>query len=99
MPVGVYGQGTVADSYSWTIGDVQPGLPADRWVGIEAAMWCESVENSDDLFFQLLPRLAGVADKAWTGDRSWDDYRPRLAAQGERWSRWGLSWFRSSTVW
>lgn len=99
MPPQVYSNGTVEDSYNWDPGTVHQELPVDRIAGVEAAIWCEFIENESDLFFQLLPRLAGVGEKAWSEHREWDDYRERLATQPLFWDKMGLTWFKSSTVW
>lgn len=95
----VYGQGTVEESYNWDPTTVMAELPVNRIAGVEAAIWCETIEGEDDLFFQLLPRLAGVAEKAWSDHREWDDYRARLAQQPQLWDAMGLTYFRSSVVW
>lgn len=99
LPQNVYGQGTVEDSYNWDPAAILPGLTVDRIAGVEAAIWCETIEGEDDVFFQLLPRLAGVAEKAWSEHREWDDYRARLAQQPVFWDAMGLPWFKSSVVW
>ena len=48
----------------------------------------------------MLPRLAGIGQKAWTQnvDDTWGDYRIRLATHGKLWDQSGLTWFRSSVV-
>lgn len=99
MPPSVYANGTVQDSYNWDPVTVNPELSVDRIAGVEAAIWCEFIENESDLFFQLLPRLAGVGEKAWSEHREWDDYRDRLEIQPTFWDKMGLTWFKSSTVW
>lgn len=99
IPQSVYGQGTVEDSYHWSPEALDPALPADRLAGIEAAIWCETIEDERDLMFQLLPRLPGVAEKAWSDPRDWADYMPRLAAQRRCWDAMGVSYFLSSVVW
>lgn len=99
MPPRVYANGTVQDSYNWDPVAVNPELSVDRIAGVEAAIWCEFIENESDLFFQLLPRLAGVGEKAWSEHREWDDYRERLALQPTFWDKMGLTYFKSSVVW
>lgn len=99
MPPGVYYNGSVEDSYDWDPVSVNPTLPVDRVAGVEAAIWCETIESEDDLFFQLLPRLAGVGEKAWSEYRAWNDHKERLATQPLFWDAMGLPYFRSSVVW
>lgn len=99
MPNMVYGSGTVRDSYEWDPATLDQDLPADRIAGIEAAIWCETIEDERDLLFQLLPRLPGVAEKGWSDPQTWDEYQPRLAAQVRFWEAMELGYFRSSVVW
>ncbi len=99
MPPTVYANGTVQDSYNWDPVTVNQELSVDRIAGVEAAIWCEFIENESDLFFQLLPRLAGVGEKAWSEHREWDDYRDRLSLQPKFWDEMGLTWFKSNVVW
>jgi hexosaminidase len=68
--------------------------------GVEAAIWAETISDFDDLSFLLLPRLAGVAHRAWSDPRvaTWADHRDRLARHGRLWSQDNLTYFRTSTV-
>lgn len=99
MPAMVYGSGTVEESYAWDPATLQEELPVDRIAGIEAAIWCETIEDERDLLFQLLPRLPGVAEKGWSDVREWSDYLPRIAAQRTLWDRLDLTYFASPVVW
>jgi len=91
---------TVAESFGWEPAEaLGPGRSA-RVAGVEAAIWAETISGFDDLSFLLLPRLAGVAHKAWSDPRaaSWTDHRDRLARHGALWAQDGLTYFRASTV-
>jgi hypothetical protein len=68
-------------------------------MGVEAAIWAETISNFDDLCLLLLPRLAGVAHKAWSGPRvvTWTDIRDRLARHGRLWAQDSLTYFCTST--
>ena len=90
----------VRDAYDWEPLDVIPELPAESIVGVEAAIWSETIRNVDDLFFLLLPRLAAVAEVAWSRPelRDWDDFAGRLRVLAPRWTDAGLSWHRSPQV-
>lgn len=100
-----YPKSTVAEFYDWNPATIRPTLHEDRIVGVEAAIWCESVTGLDDLFFLLLPRLPGIAEQGWSPAPSgeapdrWARYAPRIAAQAEAWRRCGWKFFRSSVVW
>lgn len=95
----VYENGTVQDSYDWNPATVNAKVPVDRIAGVEAGIWCESIVTTDDLFFQLLPRLAGVGEKAWSEHKEWEDHRSRLVLHPLFWDAMGLTWFKSSVVW
>ena len=80
-----------------------PGLDTDDQldvVGFEAAIWCETVQSFDDLTFLLLPRLPLLAQRAWDAGpaRTWEDLRPRLAAQEPLWRRGGLTFFAAPSA-
>jgi hexosaminidase len=95
----VYPRWTVEESFDWDPGAAIDAGP-DTVAGIEAAMWCETVANGDELEFMLLPRLAGVAERAWSPrpGAAWAEYRGRLGPQAALWSRRGWSFFTSSLV-
>ncbi|RJL30079.1 family 20 glycosylhydrolase [Bailinhaonella thermotolerans] len=78
------------EMYGWHPSAV-PGLPdGTRLAGVEAAIWCETVSGFADLAFLLLPRLPGVAEKAWNPEATpWEGYRARLAAHPAWWERLG----------
>ncbi|GAA1392985.1 family 20 glycosylhydrolase [Kitasatospora putterlickiae] len=95
----VYPPHTVRDACTAPITgiDDDPGFAV---AGFEAAVWCESVDDADDLSFLLLPRLPGLAERAWTAGpaRDWEDLRARLAAQAPAWRRHGHTWFPAPSV-
>jgi hexosaminidase len=76
-----------------------PGRAA-QVAGVEAAIWAETISGFDDLSFLLLPRLAGIARKAWSDPQlaSWTGHRDRLARHGRLWVQDDLTYFRTSTV-
>jgi hexosaminidase len=84
------------DPESLLAGAASPGQLA----GVEAALWSETVQDADDAHFLLLPRLPGIAEKAWSpcGGTDWDEYKDRLSAHGRMWQRRGWGFFRSSLI-
>jgi len=82
------------DAYDWDPLTVVPGVPAERIVGIEAAVWTETLRTADDLFSMLLPRLAAVAEVAWSAPEriGWDGFAARVPRLARRWSDAGLAW-------
>jgi hexosaminidase len=98
-----YTPSTVAEFFDWDPASIKASLDESRIAGVEAAIWCETIETFDDLVFLLLPRLPGILEKGWSppadAETRWDAYAPRLAAQAPLWERHGWPYFRSSVVW
>jgi hexosaminidase len=96
----LYSPKTVAESFDWEPTEALGRGRGAHVAGVEAAIWAETIADFDDLCFLLLPRLAGVAHKAWSDPRlaAWTDHRDRLAWHGRLWAQDGLTYFRTSTV-
>jgi len=96
----LYSPKTVAESFDWEPTEALGRGRGAHVAGVEAAIWAETISDFDDLCFLLLPRLAGVAHKAWSDPRlaAWTDHRDRLAWHGRLWAQDGLTYFRTSTV-
>ena len=96
----VYAPKTVASSFGWEPARALGPGQAAQVAGVEAAIWAETISGFDDLSFLLLPRLAGVAHRAWStpGLGGWASHRDRLARHGRLWAQDGLTYFRASTV-
>ncbi|WP_298462168.1 family 20 glycosylhydrolase [uncultured Cellulomonas sp.] len=88
------------DSYDWDPDRTVPGLPADAVVGVEAAVWTETLPTAEDLFVMLLPRLAAVAEVAWSAQdrRGWEGFRVRVAGLAPGWDRAGYPFYPSPQV-
>jgi hexosaminidase len=101
-PVGLEWAGHIElrDAYDWDPLAVIPGVPAERIIGIEAAIFSETIRTVDDLFFLLLPRLAAIAEVAWSQPehQDWDSFTVRLRAVAPRWTQSGLTWHRSPQI-
>jgi len=101
-PFGLHWSGyvDVRQAYEWDpvgyLGEVEPG----RVLGIEAALWTETVATMTEAEYLIFPRLPGHAEVAWSSvRRDWADYRVRLAAHAERWEAQGRNYFRAAEVW
>src|SRR6516225_10816561 len=62
----LYSPKSVAESFDWEPTEALGPGRAAHIAGVEAAIWAETISDFDDLCFLLLPRLAGVAHKAWS---------------------------------
>lgn len=95
-----YGGRTLEQLLDRDLAGAMGAVPADRLAGVEAALWCETVECAEDLELLLLPRVAGVAELAWNAaaPAPWADHRRRLAALAPMWDRASWSCFRAAGV-
>ena len=99
MPL--YPKITIKDRLNWDPSTISKEIDWKKHTaGVEAAIWCETIESASDLQFLLLPRLPGVAEKGWaTGESiNWEDYSGRLAEQSQFWDNAGWNYFKSSLV-
>jgi hexosaminidase len=96
----LYSPMTVAKSFDWEPADALGPGRAGQVAGVEAAIWAETISGFDDLCFLLLPRLAGVAQRAWSQPQAggWSDHREHLAWHGRLWAQDDLGYFRTSAV-
>ncbi|MFJ4685991.1 beta-N-acetylhexosaminidase [Streptomyces sp. NPDC088789] len=90
----------VRRSYDWDPAGYLPGAPDSAVRGVEAPLWSETLEDSGHIEYMAFPRLPGVAEVGWSaaGDRGWEGYRERLAAQAERWGVLGIGFHRAAGV-
>jgi hexosaminidase len=101
-PIGLdwAGLSTLRDAYEWDPASFVPGLSAGAVVGLEAALWTETLGTMEDLEFMALPRLAAAAELAWSpvGAIDWGSFRQRVARLGLRWTAMGINYYRSPDV-
>jgi hexosaminidase len=101
-PVGLTWAGytPVRDSYAWDPARTVPGVAAGDVLGVEAPLWGETTRTMADVEYLAFPRLAGIAEIAWSParGRSWSEYRLRLAAQAPLLSRLRVNFYRSPEV-
>jgi len=90
----VWAQGptSVEASYSWDPADVVPGIRDEQLLGVEAPLWSETLETIDDIETMAFPRLASVAEIAWSprAEREFAEFEPRLARFVELLDRLGI---------
>ncbi|MET0829637.1 MAG: family 20 glycosylhydrolase, partial [Microbacterium sp.] len=89
---------SLRDMVEWDPLQETPGAHSeDQLIGVEAALWCETVTDRDDLEFLLLPRLAGAGERAWSAaPTEWAEYSRRLSSGPRTWNNRGWVWFRST---
>jgi hexosaminidase len=90
----------VDKSYSWDPATLVPGIGKDNILGIEAALWTETISNMDDMEYMVFPRLPGLAEVGWTpsGERNWEEYKVRLGNHGIRFKAMDINFYPSKLV-
>ncbi|HWT94349.1 MAG TPA: family 20 glycosylhydrolase [Solirubrobacteraceae bacterium] len=85
------------DAYDWDPATLVDGVAEQDLLGVEACLWTETVETLADVEEMLFPRLAAVAEVAWTPQarRGWDDFTVRIAAHRHRWAAEGTAYYPS----
>ncbi|WP_125778425.1 family 20 glycosylhydrolase [Antribacter gilvus] len=101
-PLGLQWAGFVElrDAYDWDPGRLITGLPESAVEGVSAAVWTETLVNRDDLFSMLLPRLAAVAEAAWSTQeaKDWESFRERVVTEAAAWRRDGAAFHPTPQV-
>jgi hexosaminidase len=87
-------------AYSWDPATAMNGIPEDQILGVEAPIWTEMIASFDDLEFMAFPRMLGYAEIGWTpqSERSWQEYKTRLAMQGPRLDFLNVNYYHSPEV-
>jgi hexosaminidase len=71
-------------------------------IGVEGAMWGETVVNLSNVDYMVFPRLIALAEVGWTpqADRTtgYQDFLTRLAAQGARLTLAGTNFYPTPEV-
>ena len=87
-------------SYSWEPAAVIAGLDEARILGVEAPLWTETIATLADLQLMAFPRLAAIAELAWSprSERSFAEFAPRIAALARLWDATGTTYYRAPGV-
>lgn len=88
------------DAYNWDPATYADGINKSDILGVEAPLWTETITNRADIEYMAFPRLAALAEVAWSSSerRSWEDFQKRIAQQGKRWDINGIGFYRSPKV-
>jgi hexosaminidase len=83
-------------SYEWDPASEVPGVGAASILGLEAPLWAETLITRQDYEYLEFPRLAAVAELAWSAPArvGWDSFRLRIAAHGARLAALGVNFAR-----
>ncbi len=63
-------------------------------IGIEAGIWTEFIADQKRLEYMTYPRLAAVAEKAWSYEQNidWESFQKRMAKQYTRYKNAGINY-------
>ncbi|HUX95999.1 MAG TPA: beta-N-acetylhexosaminidase [Bacteroidales bacterium] len=90
----------VDKAYNWDPAKLEPGIGRDKIIGIEAALWSETVTDMEEIEYMTFPRLPGLAEIGWTDPslRNWDEYKVRLGNQAKRFKALEINYYPSKLV-
>ena len=90
------GTETVEAVYAYEPLKAVPEELQGKYMGVQANFWTEWVEDAPTLEYLMLPRLAAVAEAAWTEQtlRQWPDFLSRLQAEAAYYQLLGLQFGR-----
>ena len=101
-PIGLTWAGLidVSRAYEWDPASAVDGVDESAILGVEAPLWTETVANMRDVEYQMFPRLAAIAEVAWSRPtrRAVDEFTVRLGAQAERWTALGINFHRAPGI-
>jgi len=86
--------------YNWDPATLVTGIGKENILGIEAALWTETVTNMDELEYLVFPRLPGYAEIGWSAPaaRDWNEYRIRLGKQSRRFEALQINYYHSKQI-
>jgi len=91
--------------YNWDPGSYVDGVTDAKLIGVEGAMWGETVVTLSDVDYMVFPRLLALAELGWSplvartpSGPAYKDFLDRLAAQGARFMTRGTNFYPSPKV-
>jgi len=95
-PIGLNwaGYNSIENSYNWDPATNIEQLNSDNIIGIEAALWGETIKSMSDAQYMIFPRLLSLSEVAWSPQekRSWSGFSKRLAQHLESFERQGITY-------
>ena len=95
----------VSAAYGWDPGSLVTGVTDRDVIGVEGAIWGETVVNLSNVDYMVFPRLLALAEVAWSpdatrtpGSPAYRGFLTRLAAQGGRLMAGGVNFYPSKQV-
>jgi hexosaminidase len=92
-------------AYDWNPGGLVTGVTDRSVIGVEGAVWSETLVNMANVDYMTFPRLIALAEVGWSpsarraqGSPAWRDFTRRMAAQGGRLMAAGVNFYPSAEV-
>ncbi|MBX3091369.1 MAG: beta-N-acetylhexosaminidase [Cryobacterium sp.] len=94
------GPTSLEDAYGWDPADIVPGVEEADILGIEGPLWTETVTTLAEAERMAFPRIAALAEIAWSPRRERDfaGFADRMAGLGEHLSALGIAFERTPNV-
>ena len=102
-PIAIGGMLTLEKVYAYE--PVPAALSADEAVyikGVQANVWSEFIHSAEKVEYMLFPRVAAMAEVAWTQPRlkNWEGFKERMEGQYKRYDAMGINYSKSAyNVW
>jgi hexosaminidase len=91
--------------YNWDPGSYVTGVTDANVIGVEGALWSETLVTLSDVDYMAFPRLPALAELGWSPkveriatSPAYQDFLGRLAAQGPRMLAAGVNFYPSPEV-
>ncbi len=95
----------VSSAYNWNPGGFVSGVTDRNVIGVEGAMWGETIANLANADYMIFPRLLALAEIAWSpsarrtpASPAYHDFLHRLGGQGARLQAAGVNFYPSTQV-
>jgi hexosaminidase len=95
----------VSSAYNWNPGTFVTGVTDRNVIGVEGAMWGETIANMTNANYMIFPRLLALAEVAWSPSAhraatspAYHNFLRRLAAQGARLQAADVNFYPSAEV-
>ena len=90
----------VDSAYAWDPATYVKGISKENILGVEAALWSETVTNMNEIEYMVFPRLPGYAEIGWSpaSARNWEEYKVRLGKHGNRMKSMDIDFYKSKKV-
>jgi hexosaminidase len=87
-------------AYEWEPLTYLKGVSEQQILGVEGALWSETVHNIGSALYLTLPRLPALAELGWSHpeQRRWEGFRQRIAGHASRWRLLGMNFYPSPQV-